>query len=85
MGRTLKRVPLDFDWPLKKTWGGYLDPFYSQATDCQACDRSGLSPQARLFCDQWYGNAPFDPVGLCPMIRVRPCIVGQHRELAGNR
>jgi hypothetical protein len=26
MGRTLKRVPLDFDWPLNKTWPGYLNP-----------------------------------------------------------
>lgn len=24
--RTLKRVPLDFDWPLKKVWGGYIAP-----------------------------------------------------------
>ena len=24
MGRELKRVPLDFDWPLEKIWKGYL-------------------------------------------------------------
>jgi len=24
MGRELKRVPLDFDWPSGKTWSGYL-------------------------------------------------------------
>ncbi len=24
MGRELKRVPLDFDWPTKKVWDGYL-------------------------------------------------------------
>jgi len=24
MGRELKRVPLDFDWPMKKVWDGYL-------------------------------------------------------------
>lgn len=26
MGRTMKRVPMDFDWPLKKVWEGYLNP-----------------------------------------------------------
>ena len=24
--RTAKRVPLDFDWPLKEVWTGYLPP-----------------------------------------------------------
>lgn len=76
MGRTLKRVPLDFDWPLKKTWGGYLNPFYAQSVDCQVCDRSGLSPQVKLFHDQWYGNAPFDPIayGAAPLTVDHPAI-----------
>lgn len=26
MGREVKRVPMDFDWPLKTIWKGYLDP-----------------------------------------------------------
>lgn len=26
MGRELKRVPLDFDWPLKEIWKGYVSP-----------------------------------------------------------
>lgn len=26
MGRELKRVPLDFAWPIGKTWEGYLNP-----------------------------------------------------------
>lgn len=25
MGRTMKRVPLDFDWPLGKIWSGYVN------------------------------------------------------------
>lgn len=28
MGRELKRVPLNFDWPLKKTWEGFLNPHW---------------------------------------------------------
>lgn len=26
MGRELKRVPMDFDWPLKEIWKGYVSP-----------------------------------------------------------
>lgn len=26
MGRELKRVPLDFDWPLNERWKGYVSP-----------------------------------------------------------
>jgi hypothetical protein len=29
MGRVLKRVPLDFDWPLDKIWPGYMISFES--------------------------------------------------------
>ena len=28
MGRELKRVPLDFDWPIKAIWPGYCNPFW---------------------------------------------------------
>jgi hypothetical protein len=28
MGKELKRVPLDFDYPLGKIWAGYCNPFY---------------------------------------------------------
>lgn len=26
MGRDIKRVPMDFDWPLQKVWSGYISP-----------------------------------------------------------
>lgn len=28
MGRELRRVPLDFDYPLNTIWAGYCNPFY---------------------------------------------------------
>lgn len=38
MGRELKRVPLDFDWPLNKNWRGYLNPHWKpcpkEGTEC---------------------------------------------------
>jgi hypothetical protein len=38
VGRTLKRVPLGFDWPLNKTWSGYENPHWkpcpAEGKDC---------------------------------------------------
>lgn len=34
MGRTLKRVPLDFDWQIGRVWSGYLNPHYKACPDC---------------------------------------------------
>lgn len=37
MGREIKRVPLDFEWPLNKVWEGFLNPHYKPCPDpnCQ--------------------------------------------------
>jgi hypothetical protein len=35
MGRKMMRVPLDFAWPLNKTWEGYLNPHYRKCPDCE--------------------------------------------------
>jgi hypothetical protein len=61
MGRELKRVPLDFGWPINVIWGGYLNPFSTQSTKCPDCDGTGSSPESKLLSDQWYGKAPFRP------------------------
>lgn len=67
MSRTLKRVPMSFSWPLHKVWGGFVNPYYAQCTECPDCDngydRAKGRPDANaaLFHAQWYGNAPFDP------------------------
>ncbi|AFU88177.1 hypothetical protein CcrColossus_gp307 [Caulobacter phage CcrColossus] len=60
MGRELRRVPLDFDWPINETWEGFLNPHYT-ATPCPICvDNSGhstgYSPYAQKVMDQWYGH-----------------------------
>jgi hypothetical protein len=36
MGREVKRVALDFKWPLKKTWDGFLNPHYRECSACKA-------------------------------------------------
>jgi len=61
MGREIKRVAMDFNWPICEIWGGYLNPFSEQSIDCPDCGGSGSSPEARLLKDRWYGNAPFKP------------------------
>jgi len=60
MGRELKRVPLDFDWPLHKIWAGYENPFYD-AEDCPHCNKTGYSPDAKHLYEQWYGYVHFEP------------------------
>lgn len=61
MGREVKRVPLDFKWPLKKIWDGYLMPKDILPTNCEHCDGSGSSPEMRALRDKWYGYAKFRP------------------------
>lgn len=52
--RDVKRVPLDFDWPINKVWDGYVTPDGTEPCDgcsgsgryedheCWECDGSGL-------------------------------------------
>lgn len=60
MGRQVRRVPLDFDWPLNKVWEGYLMPDRFDEVECPDCE-NGYSPQAQNLYDLWYGKIPFDP------------------------
>ena len=82
MSRTLKRVPLDFSWPLREIWGGYVNPYFKLAGPCPDCehgyDRAGgrANANAALFYNQWYGYAPFDPIayGAEPLMIEHPAI-----------
>lgn len=60
MGREVKRVALDFNWPLHKVWKGFLNDRPGPKT-CTACDGSGSSPEAKKLNDQWYGYVQFKP------------------------
>lgn len=53
MGRTLRRVPMNFNWPFNQVWEGYINPYRSQ--ECKACDQSGLNPATKQLKDDWYG------------------------------
>lgn len=77
MGRELKRVPLDFDWPLHQPWSGFLNPHYSAANRCAACGGLGESPFAKALKDKWYGYTPFKPEdrGSKPFLPDHPAIL----------
>jgi hypothetical protein len=37
MSQEVKRVPVDFDWPLHQTWEGFIKPERFGETPCEAC------------------------------------------------
>jgi hypothetical protein len=64
VGREIKRVPANFDWPLGQTWKGYLNPY--RAFPCKTCVPEGSyggafgdgrSPEAREIADSFYDLA----------------------------
>jgi len=61
MGRELKRVAMDFDWPMNKTYEGFLNPFYQFCKNCPFCQGSGESAASKRFSDQWYGKDEKNP------------------------
>lgn len=61
MGRELKRVSLNFEWPIDEVWEGFLNPHYQHCSDCPHCVGTGSSPDARRLGDLWYGYLPFNP------------------------
>lgn len=59
MGREVKRVPLDFSWPLRQPWVGYLTPtefVFPSCTDCAYGERTstGYSPEAWAIAGTFY-------------------------------
>lgn len=77
MGRELKRVPLDFSWPIGRIWHGYINPFYKRhSRECPHCEGYGDSPEVRLLSKKWYGSAPFNPTekGSVPFTPEHPSV-----------
>jgi len=54
MGRDVKRVPLDFDWPLNEVWEGYLRPDRFDELLCRVCGGDGLTPAAHAVSETFY-------------------------------
>lgn len=47
MGREVRRVPVDFDWPINKVWQGFLMPERLQCPDCESCGGAGTTTARR--------------------------------------
>lgn len=45
MGRELKRIALNFKWPIGMIWKGYINPF--RWFECSACKGTGLNPSTK--------------------------------------
>ncbi len=41
MGRELKRVALDFDWPINEVWRGFINPHECRQHTCRECGGTG--------------------------------------------
>lgn len=54
MGREVRRVPLDFDWPQGEAWEGYLMPDRLREPKCSTCTGDGYTPEARAIADTFY-------------------------------
>jgi hypothetical protein len=61
MSREVRRVALDFDWPLRRVYRVDSMPESLEAPDCHACGGDGSSPAAKRLRDLWWGKVPFDP------------------------
>ena len=72
MGRELKRVSLDFKWPMDMIWKGYINPYRS--VTCKPCEGSGYSERARKYNEDWYalGDWNWQPNPYRPNERYNP-------------
>lgn len=46
LNREVKRVSMDFDWPLHKVWKGYRNPFYAK---CPECNGDTITPARKVL------------------------------------
>jgi hypothetical protein len=52
MGREIKRVAFDFNWPLNKVWIGFINPYHSM--NCPVCEGQGFNVATRALENTWY-------------------------------
>lgn len=55
--RTVKRVPINFNWP-KKVWKGYINPHRGPKT-CPECDGQGYNAETKKIAENYYDGDGF--------------------------
>ena len=82
VNKTLKRVPLDFQWPIGESWEGYINP-YSITSPCPHCKNGYSSDYTRLE-SLWYAHlgGGFSPLmrGSEPYLPNNPAIQRRARR-----
>jgi hypothetical protein len=75
MGREVKRVPLEFEWPIGEVWQGFRMPDRLRENECPDC-KNGYSAHAQYLYDLWYGYVPFTPAdnGSTPLTPDTPAV-----------
>lgn len=61
MGREIRRVSVEFKWPINRVWKGFINPHGWSCTPCKSCKQTGYAPGAKKLYDQWYGYEYFVP------------------------
>lgn len=56
--RKIMKVPLDFSWPLGKTWKGYVNP-HPGPKRCKLCDGTGHNAETKRIADTFYDHEGF--------------------------
>ncbi len=56
MGREIKRVALNFDWPIGKIWKGYINPYSKHIKDCTVCQGRGVNLEYYFLECLWYAH-----------------------------
>lgn len=86
MGRQIRRVPLDFDWPINVIWKGYIYPFNpAQCYGCKEDDKGGsygYSKEAQEIQKQWYAFDNFNYIYLGNGRRFNDNALAHHLEQA---
>lgn len=61
MSNEVRRIALDFDWPLRKPFEGAERPAGLEPDSCPACSGRGLSAFGERLENLWWGRIPFSP------------------------
>lgn len=65
LSRDLKRVPLDFVWPLNKVWDGYLHGPEFDWPQCPECKGEFYTPEALAIANSFYALRVSEEIAWC--------------------
>lgn len=88
MGRQVRRVALDFAWPMNKAYSGLIMPDALIPVTCPGCEGDGQSAIGKELHKRWWGYIPFHPseTGSEPFTPDTPGVMDDcRRKVDGSR